>query len=39
VTYAVAILIIVNSLLGEGRRSKSTKGTLGHGAEKVEGRI
>jgi putative membrane protein len=39
VTYAVAILILVNSLLGEGWRSKSTKGTLSHGAKKVEGRI
>jgi putative membrane protein len=39
VAYAVAILILVNALLGEGRRSKSTKGTLSHGAEKIEGRI
>jgi cytochrome c oxidase assembly factor CtaG len=38
-TYLVAILFLVNVLLSEGRRSKSTKGTLSHGAEKVEGRI
>jgi putative membrane protein len=39
VTYAVAILILVNSLLGEGWRCKSTKGTLSLGAKKVVGRI
>lgn len=38
-TYAVAILILVNALLGEGRRKQSTKRTLSDGAEKVEGRI
>ena len=38
-TYLVAILFLINVLLSEGRRSKSTKGTLSHGAEKVEGRI
>jgi putative membrane protein len=36
-TYLVAILLLVNTLLGEGRRS--TKRTSGYGAEKVEGRI
>ena len=38
-TYAIAILILVNALLGEGRRKRSTKRTLSDGAEKVEGRI
>ncbi|HZA54495.1 MAG TPA: cytochrome c oxidase assembly protein [Candidatus Udaeobacter sp.] len=35
-TYALAILFLVNGLLGEGRRKRSTKRALGHGAEKVE---
>jgi cytochrome c oxidase assembly factor CtaG len=38
-TYAIAILILVNALLSEGRRNRSTKRTLSDGAEKVEGRI
>jgi putative membrane protein len=38
-TYAIAILILVNALLGEGRRKRSTKRALSDGAEKVEGRI
>jgi putative membrane protein len=38
-TYAIAILILVNTLLGEGRRKQSTKRTLSDGAEKIEGRI
>jgi putative membrane protein len=38
-TYAIAILILINALLGEGRRKRSTKRTLSDGAEKVEGRI
>jgi putative membrane protein len=38
-TYAIAILILVNALLGEGRRKRSTKRTLSDGAEKIEGRI
>jgi putative membrane protein len=37
--YLVAILVLVNAVLGEGRRIKSTKGTLGDSAKKVEGRI
>jgi putative membrane protein len=39
VTYLIAILALVNALLGEGRRNRSTKRTLSHGAEKVEGRV
>jgi putative membrane protein len=38
-TYAIAILILVNALLGEGRRKRSTKRTLSDGAEKIESRI
>ena len=38
-TYAIAILLLVNALLSEGRRARSTKRALGDGAEKVEGRI
>jgi putative membrane protein len=38
-TYLVAILVLVNALLGEGRRKKLTKRPLGDGAEKVEGRV
>jgi putative membrane protein len=38
-TYAIAILILVNALLDEGRRKRSTKRTLSDGAEKIEGRI
>ena len=38
-TYAIAILILVNALLGEGRRKRSAKRTLSDGAEKIEGRI
>jgi putative membrane protein len=38
-TYAIAILLLVNALLGEGRRKRSTKRTLSDGAEKIEGRI
>jgi putative membrane protein len=38
-TYAVAILFLVNALLGEGRRKTSTKRALRNGAEKVEGRV
>jgi putative membrane protein len=38
-TYLVAILVLVNALLSEGRRTRSTKRALRDGAEKVEGRI
>jgi putative membrane protein len=38
-TYLVAILVLVNAVLGEGRLKKLTKGPLGDGAEKVEGRV
>jgi putative membrane protein len=38
-TYFVAILALVNALLSEGRRARSTKRALGDGAEKVEGRV
>ena len=38
-TYLVAILVLVNALLSEGRRTRSTKRALGDGAEKVEGRV
>ena len=38
-TYAIAILILINALLSEGRRRQSTKRTLSDGAKKVEGRI
>jgi putative membrane protein len=38
-TYLVAILFLVNALLGEGRRKRSAKGALRHRAEKVEGRV
>jgi putative membrane protein len=38
-TYFVAILALVNSLLSEGRRTRSTKRALGDRAEKVEGRV
>jgi putative membrane protein len=38
-TYAVAILFLLNGLLSEGRRARSTKRALRDGAEKVEGRI
>ena len=39
VTYLVAILVLVNALLGEGRHKRSTKRALGDSAEKVEGRV
>ena len=39
VTYLVAILVLVNALLGEGRHERSTKRALGDGAEKIEGRV
>jgi len=38
-TYLVAILVLVNALLGERRHKRSTKRALSDGAEKVEGRI
>jgi putative membrane protein len=38
-TYAIAILILVNALLDEARRKRSTKRPLSDGAEKIEGRI
>jgi putative membrane protein len=38
-TYLVAILVLVNALLGEGRHKRSTKRALGDGAEKIEGRV
>ena len=38
-TYAVAILVVVNGLLSEGRRKRSTERALGDRAEKVEGRV
>jgi cytochrome c oxidase assembly factor CtaG len=37
--YLIAILVLVNTLLNEGRRKRSAKRTLGDGAEKVEGRV
>jgi putative membrane protein len=37
--YLVAILVLVNALLGEGRHKSSTKRALGDGAEKIEGRV
>ncbi len=39
VTYLVAILILFNALLSEGRRKKSIKRALAQGAENVEGRV
>jgi cytochrome c oxidase assembly factor CtaG len=38
-TYLIAILVLVNALLGEGRHKRSTKRALGDGAEKIEGRV
>jgi putative membrane protein len=38
-TYLVAILVLVNGLLSEGGRKRSTKRSLGDSAEKVKGRI
>jgi putative membrane protein len=38
-TYFVAILALVNALLSEGRRIRSTKRALRDRAEKVEGRV
>lgn len=38
-TYLIAILLLVNALLSEGRRTRSTKRALGYGAKKVKGRI
>ena len=38
-TYFVAILALVNGLLGEGRQTRSTKRALRDRAEKVEGRV
>lgn len=38
-TYLVAILILVNALLSEGRRKRSVERTLAQGAEKVESRV
>jgi putative membrane protein len=38
-TYLVAIMVLVNALLGERRHKRSTKRALSDGAEKVEGRI
>jgi cytochrome c oxidase assembly factor CtaG len=38
-TYLIAILFLVNALLGQGRRKPSTKRALGDGAEKVEHRV
>jgi putative membrane protein len=38
-TYLVAILVLVNALLGEGRRKKSTERTSGDGVKEVKGRI
>jgi putative membrane protein len=37
--YAVAILVLVNGLLSEGRRKGSTERALGDRAEKIEGRV
>jgi putative membrane protein len=37
--YLIAILFVVNALLGAGRPTRSTKRALGDGAEEVEGRI
>jgi cytochrome c oxidase assembly factor CtaG len=37
--YALAILFVVNALLGPGRRKRSAERALSHGAEKVEGRV
>jgi putative membrane protein len=38
-TYAVAILVLVNGLLGQGSRKRSPERALGDRTEKVEGRI
>jgi putative membrane protein len=38
-TYLVAVLVLVNALLGGGSRTKSMKRTSAEGAENVEGRI
>jgi putative membrane protein len=38
-TYLIAILVLVNALLSEGKRTGSTKRALGYGAKKVKGRI
>ena len=38
-TYSIAILILVNALLGEGKRKRSTKRALGNSSEKVKGGV
>lgn len=38
-TYLIAILFLLNALLNEGRRARSTKRALGDSAEEVEGRV
>jgi cytochrome c oxidase assembly factor CtaG len=38
-TYLIAILILVNALLGEGKRKRSTKRALGNSSEKVKGGV
>jgi putative membrane protein len=38
-TYLIAILVLVNVLLGEAKGERSTKRASGDGAEKVKGRI
>ncbi|MBI4527751.1 MAG: cytochrome c oxidase assembly protein [Deltaproteobacteria bacterium] len=38
-TYLIAILFLVNALLGEGRRKRSIKRAQTQGAENVEGRV
>ena len=38
-TYLIAILVLVNALLGEAKGERSTKRASGDGAEKVKGRV
>jgi putative membrane protein len=38
-TYLIAILVLVNALLGEGKGERSTKRASGDGAEKVKSRV
>jgi cytochrome c oxidase assembly factor CtaG len=38
-TYLIAILVLVNALLNEGKGERSTKRAPGHGADKVKGRV
>jgi putative membrane protein len=38
-TYLVAVLVLVNALLGGGRRKRSVKRTAGHRGENIVGRV